>query len=55
MRSGGEPAQLRHTVGRPFLALIRTVAGFHFGTQSNVTQEHLPSPTDGRNSPKWLF
>src|SRR5215469_3145383 len=28
---------------------------FHFGTQSSVTQEHLPSPTDGLISPKRLF
>jgi hypothetical protein len=26
---------------------IRTHAGFHFGTQPSVTQEHLPSPNEG--------
>jgi hypothetical protein len=34
---------------------IRTDVCFHFGFQSSVTQEHLPSPTARVISPKWLF
>jgi hypothetical protein len=49
------PGKLTRGLECLLLGGTRTDAGFHFGTQSSVTQEHLPSPTDGLLRPEWLF
>jgi hypothetical protein len=40
---------------QPDFAISRTVLRrFHFGFQTSVTQEHLPSPTEHLICPKWF-